>query len=1317
MFSSVDHHTNQYSWSFPVYRRGFPISISCSCDDCDRINSISVILKAGRAQRGNSTKEIKVSMGFEVNGWTVRYESTNKLSMILVNLNSPPTAIIGYYFANIFINGRVRKSTKFLLFFNPWCKDDSVYLEDSQKRWEYIINTHTIIYMGTHVRMNPRGWYLAQFQQYCIEALLMILDRMPAEDRSSPIRVSRFLSAMVNANDDNGIVVGSWSGSYGGGINPVAWNGSGNILAKYAKYRAPVKYGQCWVFCGVLCTGTNIFLQKKVLRTCGIPARCVTTYNSFHDHDGSLAWEMYFNRFLRPVHFRRQETMWNFHCWNEGWMDRKDLPPGHGGWQIIDSTPQERSQGYFRCGPASQVAVKEGNVDLLYDTGFVFAEVNADKIFYYQQPNGGFRIARIDHHIVGRSISCKSVGLNTREDITSSYKYPDNSQAEKLIQSKIQSRRRRYREISKSPVRVEIFSPQYVTWKADCVINFKMTNFSNTTVKTKGRVNSTLLNQMYETIIGANMEKPFQEILKAYQLKKAISNELSLIKVDLVGLVNERDFLHAEAIFEIDTPKINIYGAPSILYIGKKYRLNISVANPLDRSLTNVKLYLNGDILINGREKISVGKIESQGSFEGYFEVISKMNQADSNELFPTSLETGKTDINKLSKSPQNNNANDNESNHLQIDDNVNEESRKHSDNQYPVSWLPAMVVSSENHGQYLMDSSRDKISSDMMAPGTFVQLPPYSVSSNGKLYGLVVGPNTVVPLDSLSLVNFPGFGKLGSNNSLNSTSDQVELGENLQNIVKGDGADGDVPHDGVSTDMHYSNIANDSNAQKDNPFCIYCQKYFKNFNDLQNHILIDHNDTTSISYIGDTSNMHPSLRTCPGCGHQLRKVGTFDPDFSMTASNPDEDQNINLTQATSILMVCDNCCKEFTLGLAPDTINQPIHTEPSKRFFCEHCDKSYKHNRDLRKHLRTHHGIDIAPQPPNQSSTTYSSTTTSNQMGFTQEAQPQSTKMTCKQCKKNFRGPFELRRHIHTVHENKRPYKCPECSKLFRDAYELKRHSASHQRLHFHTVANPSASTEGSSSVDMLRLQNLGGERGNQSQNIGQMVSGGVIRDVFTVQSGTTYGHPSSGGSVDYYCSVCEKNFRGANEFKRHYSVVHEKKYRYKCIHCGKLWRDQYDLKRHCRRSHFVDRDIDRAFIRQCLLENNNENSVSVQNPIPHSTYDINQHVTLTLNQEAATALFGTSDQEIRDSSSQLDQTFTLVDHNNMAMTRSPTGSMFPNISSIQPASMLYHASSDANAAAHLVENIIQHQDQDEAINEETKNAVSWSNFESDIQ
>ena len=46
--------------------------------------------------------------------------------------------------------------------------------------------------------------------------------------------------------------------------------------------------------------------------------------------------------------------------WNEAWMARPDLPKGYGGWQAVDSTPQEVSLGLFQTGPAPLAAIKKG---------------------------------------------------------------------------------------------------------------------------------------------------------------------------------------------------------------------------------------------------------------------------------------------------------------------------------------------------------------------------------------------------------------------------------------------------------------------------------------------------------------------------------------------------------------------------------------------------------------------------------------------------------------------------------------------------------------------------------------------------------------------------------------------------------------------------------------------------------------------------------------------------------------------------------------------------------------------------------------------
>ncbi len=74
----------------------------------------------------------------------------------------------------------------------------------------------------------------------------------------------------MNSNDDKGVLTGNWSGNYRDGVNPSKWSGSADILRMWAgtQFR-PVKYGQCWVFAAVMCTGGDKkSLHSKVWGQC-----------------------------------------------------------------------------------------------------------------------------------------------------------------------------------------------------------------------------------------------------------------------------------------------------------------------------------------------------------------------------------------------------------------------------------------------------------------------------------------------------------------------------------------------------------------------------------------------------------------------------------------------------------------------------------------------------------------------------------------------------------------------------------------------------------------------------------------------------------------------------------------------------------------------------------------------------------------------------------------------------------------------------------------------------------------------------------------
>ncbi|UYV76240.1 F13A1 [Cordylochernes scorpioides] len=316
--------------------------------------------------------------------------------------------------------GRMRKNAgQRILEDDP---SDTVYMEDEKCRQEYVLNDVGKIYVGTYVSPRGRKWVYGQFEAKVLAACLFLLERSKLDPvaRASPVKVVRTVAAMVNSLDDDGVVIGSWSGQYGDGTAPWLWTGSAAILTQYMKSGGePVKYGQCWVFAGVCTT---------VLRALGIPCRTVSNFVSAHDTDDTLTIDKYFDKEGEEIMEYNTDSVWNFHVWNDCWMARPDLPVGYGGWQTVDSTPQETSEGIYRVGPTPVLAVRRGEIGLQYDCQFVFAEVNADIVHWRVGDDRRPEKLSTNKYHVGRSLLTKRVGImddrgeRDAENITDLYK-------------------------------------------------------------------------------------------------------------------------------------------------------------------------------------------------------------------------------------------------------------------------------------------------------------------------------------------------------------------------------------------------------------------------------------------------------------------------------------------------------------------------------------------------------------------------------------------------------------------------------------------------------------------------------------------------------------------------------------------------------------------------------------------------------------------------------------------------------------------------------------------------------------------------------
>ncbi|XP_041978983.1 annulin-like [Aricia agestis] len=318
------------------------------------------------------------------------------------------------------------------ILFNPWCENDNVYMADANHREEYVENDDGVIFVGTSDDIKRKGWSYAQYDKDildCAVYLMKNIGMIKGRARGDPIATTRALSAAVNndirgeISEDHGILVGRWNAPYTDGTLPMDWFGSSKIIQQYYGTKQPVRYAQCWVFAGTLTT---------VLRALGIPCRPVSCFTSAHDNNGDL------------IILKDEESIWNFHVWNEAWMTRPDLGTEYSGWQIVDATPQEMSSGKFQCGPASLAAIYNGDMDLPYDNKFVFAEINADWI----QIGPDKKVQLVNTTSIGQKISTKAIGSYEREDLTNCYKSPEGSirERETFLKALVKSESEKYRE-------------------------------------------------------------------------------------------------------------------------------------------------------------------------------------------------------------------------------------------------------------------------------------------------------------------------------------------------------------------------------------------------------------------------------------------------------------------------------------------------------------------------------------------------------------------------------------------------------------------------------------------------------------------------------------------------------------------------------------------------------------------------------------------------------------------------------------------------------------------------------------------------------
>ncbi|XP_070559596.1 protein-glutamine gamma-glutamyltransferase K-like [Ptychodera flava] len=437
------HHTDDYDVYNVVLRRGQQFEVKVGFEHAIKLdeNEIYLVICLGESPKVTDDTRINIPVGTTVKRWRVDVIGVKEEEMSL-RIQSPSDAPVGKL--NIGIGAMLKPSDDPLqwkyvnlyehdehlyLLFNPWCRDDTVFLDNDDARQEYVLNDGGILFEGSHSNPKKRPWNFGQFDTFVVLATFHLLETgLPMPARSSSAKVARTMSAMVNAEDNDGVLIGNWSGDYSKGKAPSEWAGSVEILSTYKTSERPVGYAQCAEYSGVL---------TSVLRCLGIPTRSVTAYSAAQDTDGSMTVDVHWDQNYQPYAKYNTDTVWVHHVYNECYMARPDLHKGKKfrGWQVIDGTPAERSDGIFQTGPAPVNAIKRGNVSVKYDTEYSFAMVNADRVHWMIQESGGKifdkRILHKEPSSIGRRIVTKAIGSDDIDNVTSLYKHPEGSKEER----------------------------------------------------------------------------------------------------------------------------------------------------------------------------------------------------------------------------------------------------------------------------------------------------------------------------------------------------------------------------------------------------------------------------------------------------------------------------------------------------------------------------------------------------------------------------------------------------------------------------------------------------------------------------------------------------------------------------------------------------------------------------------------------------------------------------------------------------------------------------------------------------------------------
>ncbi|XP_010337877.2 protein 4.2 isoform X1 [Saimiri boliviensis] len=626
--NNEEHHTKALSSRRLFVRRGQPFTIILHFRA--PVHAFLPALKkvALTAQTGEQPSKInRTQATFLISSlgdqklWSAVVEERDAQSWT-ISVTTPVDAVIGHYSLLLQFSGRKPCLLgQFTLLFNPWNKDDAVFLNNEAQRREYLLNQNGLIYLGTADCIQAESWDFGQFEGDVIDLSLRLLNEdKQVEKWSQPVHVARVLGALLHALKEKRVLPNPQTQATQEGALLNKRRGSVPILRQWLTGRGrPVYEGQAWVLAAVACT---------VLRCLGIPARVVTTFASAQGTGGRLLVDEYYNEEGLQNGEGRRGRIWIFQTSTECWMTRPALPQGYDGWQILHPCVPNGGRVLGSCDLVPVRAVKEGMLGLTPAVSDLFAAINASCVVWKCCEDGKLELTDSNTKYVGNNISTKGVGSDRCEDITQNYKYPEGSLQEKEVLERVKKERMKFgKDNGIRPPSLETANPLYLFLKAP----------SSLPLRGDGQISVTLINhskqeKAVQLAVGVQAVH-YNGVLAAELWRKKLSLTVSdnLEKTITIGLffsnfeqnVPENTFLRLIAMATYSESSLSCFAQEDIAICkphlaikmpekAEQYQpltASVSIQNSLDAPMEDCVISILGRGLIHRERSYRLGSV------------------------------------------------------------------------------------------------------------------------------------------------------------------------------------------------------------------------------------------------------------------------------------------------------------------------------------------------------------------------------------------------------------------------------------------------------------------------------------------------------------------------------------------------------------------------------------------------------------------------------------------------------------------------------------------------------------------------------------